>query len=320
MLKNLCSLALAAVALAAGAPAMAADSATGVNVAPSRSSAHGAVLDAVQAGKRIVAVGEAGRILLSDDQGGTYRPAAVPVDLTLTAVSFADEKQGWAVGHGGVILHTADGGEQWTVQRQDLAVDQPLFSVYFRDSRHGWAAGLWSLLLATADGGKTWSKVSLPAQEGAKRADLNLLHVFEGGTGRLFIAAEQGTVLVSDDDGASWRYVKTGTAASLWAGAAEQAGAGVVAGLRGKMLRTGDGGVTWQQVATPAPASVTHVVRKDRTYWAATISGAVLRSADDGQTWQVASQYDAPVTALVALDGERVLAFSKRGAQRVPKQ
>jgi photosystem II stability/assembly factor-like uncharacterized protein len=292
-----------------------------VKVGPARHEAVGnsMILDAARAGARIVAVGERGHVLLSDDGGTTFRQAAaVPVDLTLTAVTFADARQGWAVGHGGTILHTADGGEHWTVQRRDLTVDQPLFSVYFRDADTGWAAGLWSLLLATTDGGKTWTKTALTPPAGQKRADLNLLQVFEGRNHKLFIAAEQGMVLSSDDDGKSWQYNKTGSAASLWAGAAGQGASGIVAGLRGHILRTADDGASWQEVPSPVEASITHVVHKDQDYWAGTVGGGILHSGDDGKTWTAAQQYGIAVTALLPVGGGHVLAFSKQGVLRQP--
>lgn len=300
-------------------PALAQEPAVKVGPARRAALAQSMVLDVVRAGKRIVAVGEHGRVLLSDDQGATFRQAAVvPMDLTLTSVSFTDASNGWAAGHGSTILHTADGGEHWEVQYKDLAVDQPLFSVYFRDANNGWASGLWSLLLATTDGGKTWTKITLTPPEGQKRADLNLLQVFEGHGGKLFIAAEQGTVLTSDNDGQSWRYVKTGSAASLWAGAAGQGTSGVVAGLRGRILRTANDGASWQEIASPLEASITHIVRKDQTFWASTVNGAVLRSSDDGQSWVIAQQYGAALTALLPLDASHTLAFSKQGLLREP--
>ena len=306
--------------------AMAADGAApgepGVKVTkPGAASARSVMLDAVRAGKRIVAVGERGHVLLSDDDGATFRQAAgVPLDLTLTSVSFVDDKEGWAAGHGGAILHTRDGGDHWEVQHLAAAADQPLFSVYFRDREHGWASGLWSLLLATADGGKTWTRVQLPTPAGQKRADLNLLQVFEGGGGRLFISAEQGAVLASADGGATWRYQATGGAASLWAGTAGEGASAIVAGLRGKVFRSGDGGASWQAVAAPVEASVTHLAREGATLWASTVSGAVLRSTDDGRHWQVAQRYPSPVTAILPLGGGRLLAFSKQGVLRQPEQ
>ena len=303
-----------AMAMAAGG---AAAQEPGLQVAaaePGSASVRSVMLDVARAGTRIVAVGERGHVLLSDDDGATFRQAAgVPLDLTLTSVSFVDAKQGWAAGHGGVILHTGDGGEHWDIQHRDTAADQPLFSVYFRDREHGWASGLWSLLLATSDGGKTWTRVPLAAPAGQKRADLNLLQVFEGSDRRLFISAEQGTVLSSTDGGATWSYLSTGGAASLWAGTAGEGATNIVAGLRGKIFRSVDGGASWQPVATPVEASITHLAREGATLWASTVSGAVLRSTDDGRHWQVAQRYPSPVTAMLPLGGGRLLAFSKQG-------
>ena len=68
------------------------------------------------AGNRIVAVGQRGHVVYSTDSGASWKQASVPVSSDLTAVFFIDDKQGWAVGHDGVILHTADGGEKWDLQ------------------------------------------------------------------------------------------------------------------------------------------------------------------------------------------------------------
>ena len=69
-----------------------------------------------RAGDRLVAVGQRGHVVVSSDGGATWKQAQVPVSSDLVAVYFVDAKQGWAVGHDGVILHTADGGEYWELQ------------------------------------------------------------------------------------------------------------------------------------------------------------------------------------------------------------
>ncbi len=237
----------------------------------------------------------------------------MPSKLTLTAVSFADARHGWAVGHGGVILNTADGGEHWSVQRAALEVDQPLLTVHFRDAAHGWAAGLWSLLLATEDGGATWNRVELPPPEGAKRADLNLLKIFAAGP-RLFIAAERGTVLRSDDGGASWQYLKTGSKASLWSGASSAGRTLVVGGLGGKLLRSTDDGASWS-AADGGAASITQLYAGRDGLWASTLDGRLLHSVDEGISW-TAGASGAPLTAIVGRAAGGVLRFSKAGVVR----
>jgi photosystem II stability/assembly factor-like uncharacterized protein len=69
------------------------------------------------AGDRLVATGIRGHILLSDDDGKTWRQSqSVPVRSDLLGVTFISEQEGWAVGHDSVILYTADGGETWIKQ------------------------------------------------------------------------------------------------------------------------------------------------------------------------------------------------------------
>ena len=83
---------------------------------PSASALKHLILDIASAGDRLVAVGEYGNILYSDDQGISWRQAQVPVQVTLTAVHFPTANKGWAVGHDAVILHSEDTGETWRKQ------------------------------------------------------------------------------------------------------------------------------------------------------------------------------------------------------------
>src|SRR5262245_46588487 len=52
-----------------------------------------------RAGDRIVAVGQRGHVLYSDDAGQQWQQADVPVSSDLVSVAFVDAKRGWAVGH-----------------------------------------------------------------------------------------------------------------------------------------------------------------------------------------------------------------------------
>src|SRR5574340_1818382 len=64
---------------------------------------RGLLLGLARAGNAVVAVGQRGHILWSDDAGGHWQQAAVPVSSDLVAVSFPTPKIGWAVGHDGVV-------------------------------------------------------------------------------------------------------------------------------------------------------------------------------------------------------------------------
>jgi len=282
--------------------------------ARSPSASHAMMLGAARAGNRIVAVGEHGIVLLSDDGGRHFRQATlVPVRALLTSVSFADERRGWAVGHAGVILHTEDGGETWKLQRADTQADQPLFSVLFRDPDHGLAVGLWSLILETDDGGRTWRRRELPSAPGGSKADRNLFRLFSAPDGKLFIAAEQGLVLRSPDQGKTWSYLQTGYNGSLWAGTALPDGTLVVAGMRGTIYRSSDAGESWSKVTSGTRSGLTDLIAVPGGLAGVGLEGALLRS-DGAAGIAAASREDrADLTAVVAAPDGRLVEFSTRG-------
>ncbi|WP_254074233.1 YCF48-related protein [Burkholderia sp. S171] len=259
------------------------------------------LLDVAHAGARVVAVGEHGIVLLSDDGGRTFRQAKqVPAAATLSAVYFVDSRHGWAVGQWGVILATIDGGENWTLQRSDTSVDQPLFSVYFKDANQGWAVGLWSLLLATDDGGRNWHVSKLPPPPGGGKADRNLFKFFGDRSGTLFIAGEQGTVLRSRDAGATWEYRQTGNKGSLWTGTAAADGSIFVGGLLGHLYRSHDGGDTWTAIDSGSSGSITDLVSAGDKIFGVGLDGFVINGTTEAVHFTSKQRQDrAALTALV---------------------
>lgn len=276
---------------------------------------HMMLMDATRAGGRIVAVGEHGIVLLSDDDGRTWRQAhRVPVSATLSAVTFTDARHGWAVGQWGAILATRDGGESWTKQRIDLSADQPLFSVHFTTAQDGIAVGLWSLMVQTHDGGKTWTKVTLPKPPGGGKADRNLYHVFADHQGALYIAAEQGTVLKSTDGGTNWSYLQTGGKGSLWSGVAMPDGRIVVGGLLGSLFQSSDGGATWLQLNAQTRSSITDLVATGDGLLGVGLDGLVLKQKAGAASFEVAQRPDrATLTATLPDAGGKPILFSQDG-------
>jgi photosystem II stability/assembly factor-like uncharacterized protein len=276
---------------------------------------HAGMMSAATAGKRIVAVGDHGTVLLSDDDGKTWRQARdVPTRVVLTSVSFVDDKQGWVAGHWGVVLHTEDGGETWKLQRQDISVDQPLFSIYFSDRNNGLAVGLWSLALRTTDGGATWTAVKVPAPSGADKTGPNLYEIFTGkGGAPIFVAAELGVVYRSDDGGQSFSMIMTGNRGSLWAGLCLQDGSLLVAGLNGKLLRSTDG-KTWAAVESGVTGSITDLAQApDGRVIGVGLEGSVI-SSKDGVSFTATPRPDrASLTAVLVTAQGSPLLFSKDG-------
>ncbi|WP_322085715.1 WD40/YVTN/BNR-like repeat-containing protein [Burkholderia sp. BCC1999] len=276
--------------------------------------------DATRAGTRIVAVGEHGLVLMSDDEGRSWRQARlVPVSATLSAITFVDARHGWAVGQWGVILSTSDGGETWEKQRVDTSVDQPLFSVHFTSARDGIAVGLWSLMLQTRDGGKTWTRIVLPKPPGGGKADRNLYHVFADGKGSLYVVAEQGTVLKSTDGGANWAYLATGGKGTLWTGVAMPDGRIVVGGLLGSLFESADGGATWSALNSGVRSSITDLVATGGGLIGVGLDGVTFLQRVSGGPFDVAQRQDrATLTAALIDASGKPLLFSSEGVLSAP--
>lgn len=278
--------------LALGIPAAAESQATGA-VASLKAAPHlvaprkAPVIAATMAGKRIVAVGDYGIVILSDD-GKAYRQAqSVPTRAVLTSVFFLDDKRGWAAGHDGTILTTADAGETWQLQREEPGKERVLLSVWFENALHGLAIGQFGLVLETDDGGKTWRERRLV--EKAEQAEKHLMQIFAGTNGLVFVAAESGSIFRSEDAGRNWSVIQTDNKGSFWIGLALKSGSILAAGMRGHVYRSTDRGLVWQEVPSGSKQSLTAVLQRDdgQVFFYGN-SGVVLSSKDDGQSLHVA--------------------------------
>lgn len=287
----------------------AADEVTDARVAPL--AAHSLLLDATQAGSRLVAVGEFGHVLLSDDAGSNWRQAErVPTRTTLTAVTFVDARLGWAVGHGGQILHTQDGGETWTVQYGEFAGTDSLFSVWFENAMHGIAVGPYGYALATHDGGKRWEQFYVADGEDGER---HLNQVFAGVDGRIYIAGEIGGVFLSDDGGATWRLVQTPYDGSLWGGTVRKDGSVIVVGMVGHALMSSDRGETWTELTTGTDQSLTDVDELDDGRVVLVGLGGVVTISDPALRFTATIRSGRQFATSVLHAGGQLLLFTQSG-------
>lgn len=329
----------AALGLLLTAPAWAADAVGPALDRPAlkvRAPQRSVLLAAAQAGTRLVAVGERGIVVLSDDGGASWRQAEVPTSVGLTAVRFADARTGWAVGHGGVVLATSDGGERWerrldgrqlarlllddakrsgdaaAVQAAERLVqegpDKPLLDLLHLDGQRLLAVGAYGLALASEDGGRSWTSWAsrLPNPKG--------LHLYaarrQGDT--LLLAGEQGLVLLSQDGGHSFRRLDTPYRGSFFTAELLSEREMVLAGLRGTVLRSADAGASWSPVAVPVPAAITATVRTpDGRLLAASQAGLVL--ALQGQRMEPLPGPPLPPLNALLPAGSALHAFSIQG-------
>ncbi len=266
------------------------------------------VLDLAVAGPRLVAVGERGHILLSDDQGATWRQAPTPTRATLTAVAFADPRHGWAVGHLGTILRTVDAGESWQPLAAGLDRESVLLDVLFLSANEGFAVGAYGLCLRTTDSGATWTRLEPQPDQ------LHFNQIARAPDGALFLVGEAGTLLRSRDGGLGWEPVPPPYEGSLFGLVALADGQLLVHGLRGHVFRSSNGGAGWLPVGISVPTLLMHGVRlRNGLVVLAGQSGNFFVSRDRGQTFEHwRPGYAAGVAALLeTADGSLLLAGDK---------
>ncbi|MBV8876463.1 MAG: hypothetical protein JO158_02050, partial [Gammaproteobacteria bacterium] len=185
---------------------------------PARLAAGGLLIAIAPAGERLVAVGDRGIIVVSDDRGAHWRQAEhVPTQALLTGVCFLDAQHGVAVGHDEVILVSEDGGLHWERTHYAPEAQRPLLDVWCGSSGQVIAVGAYSAYFTSDDGGKSWRQVKFepvsassgprtaPAQEQGAGGGYHLNRIVGAPGRRLYIAAEAGRLYASSDAGKSWR-------------------------------------------------------------------------------------------------------------------
>ncbi|QHD01341.1 hypothetical protein PspS04_13685 [Pseudomonas sp. S04] len=286
----------------------------------SAKSAKGLMLDVVHAGKRLIAVGDRGHILYSDDQGSTWTQAKVPSRQLLTSVFFVDDQHGWAVGHDAQILASADGGVTWTKQFEDLKREAPLLDVWFKDASNGFAVGAYGALLETTDAGKTWEDVS-DRLDNEDQYHLNAIAAVKDAG--LFIVGEQGSMFRSADWGQTWERVEGPYEGSLFGVIGTAQPSTLLAyGLRGNLFRSSDFGSTWEPVELKAARGALEfglsgaTLLEDGSIVIVGNGGSVVRSNDDGQTFSVFNRPDRISVAGVTAAGNGNLILVGQGGVR----
>jgi photosystem II stability/assembly factor-like uncharacterized protein len=240
------------------------------------------LMDVTNTGERLVVVGQLGHILYSEDDGVTWTQAKVPVRVTLTAVYFPTPQKGWAVGHDGVILHTADAGESWTKQLDGSQINE--------------------LILAQVQELLVVKQAQYDAATGYEKEEL-------------YYELDDTKFFLSDAEAA----MEVGPARPFMDVWFKNEREGVVVGSFGMILRTEDGGNNWtpilDRISNPNGFHYYAIKPVGSSLFIAREGGGLYRSDDDGQNWiTLDSPYEGSYFGLAAIPSDNaVLAFGLRG-------
>ncbi len=262
---------------------------------------------------RMVAVGERGHVILSDD-GETWRQArVVPTRSTLTSVE-ASGRRLWAAGHDTVIITSGDGGETWTREYFDPERQQAVMGLHFVDEQNGVAIGAYGLYLTTDDGGENWLDGAVDDEN-----EFHLNDMVRFDDGRRIIAGEAGYSYRSFDDGESWEPLDLPYLGSMWGAVAVRNDCVIFFGLRGHIFESCDFGDSWEELTVDTLSSLSGAAFDRGKTLIAGNSGALL-IRDGGSPFTVREHSSGvDFAAVLALGDGRFILVGEDGVHRYPE-
>lgn len=230
------------------------------------------MLDVARVGQRMVAVGERGHVLYSDDESASWTQAKVPFRRMLTALVFLNDRKGIAVGHESTILVTEDGGETWAVMLDGMA---------FKRKDNKAAIGRAEEALVESEDALAAIEAQIDAQGSSDDLDLELEEAE--------FALEDAEFALEDAQfAADEAPIPTPLMDVFFVD--EQRGWAV--GAFGLILQTQDGGKNWENISDRLGNSEGFHLNaitgsSDGKLFAAAEAGVVFRSVDAGATWDL---------------------------------
>ncbi len=237
--------------------------------------------------QRAVIVGARGRILVSHPKyKNLWSPRESHTRNLLTCLSFVDDKNGWAAGHGGVVIHTKDGGDTWETQRQSAVENEPILDIQFVSTDIGYACGAYDTLIKTTDGGRTWK-----SQPSGIDNIYSSLYFSDADSG--YVVGEFGTLLKTTDGGDSWEQLDIGGyEGSLFGIHVLSSDRILLFGLKGNLMLSEDGCQSFRKISIEAQEPLFRAASKGDEVVIVGRSGAILKSKDNAKSFSLTTDED----------------------------
>ncbi|NMG29058.1 WD40/YVTN/BNR-like repeat-containing protein [Aromatoleum evansii] len=233
-------------------------------------------------------------------------PPAIERRDSFYGVAAPDERTVWAVGAGGKIVRSEDGGHSWT--RQPSGIDANLQGIAAWDAQDAVAVGNDGIVLVTHDAGASWTRAEVPSS-----GNPNKFFRVRLANGAAWAVGEYGALLRSDDRGATWKRVLP-EEDRAWNDVAFVGDAGWVVGEFGALMKSADGGATWQAVEMANKVSLMSVAFRDADNGVAVgLAGTLLVTSDGGASWQQVPALTREHLYSVVWDDGRWLAVGDKG-------
>jgi photosystem II stability/assembly factor-like uncharacterized protein len=235
-----------------------------------------------------MAVGERGLVMYTDDGGASWNTRSGSVTFEdLIQIVFTDENTAHVIGHR-IILRTIDAGQTWT--SSDTPHSNRSFDFANPDTGLVVSAdvvGDRALIARTTDGGDNYSIV-FDEEFDWIYEKINDIAFSDDVTA--VAVGTKGTILRSNDAGATWTRQDIGDEVHFYNVAFADADNGLAVGQEGRdgiIYRTTDGGETWYRVNVRLNTLHLGVCYSSQSNaYVVGTDGVIVRSTDGGVTWE----------------------------------
>jgi len=231
-----------------------------------------ALIDVATNGKRTIAVGQMGLVLVREGTG-EWKKVDSGSDARLLQVDINAQGLAFATGAFGTLLKSTDGGETWSN-----------------------AAPKWGDLYESGTG-----------DTAVTRDEPTNWVVRVGDDGSVVLGGEYGQLIRSTDGGNDWKIVYRHvaddgrTSPTIFSMAIRSDGIGYAVGQSGLLIKTADSGVTWADVEAPTTSNLFGVDSFADGTVVVVGQRVGLRSRDNGATWQPIKGLDLNLNWYAAL-------------------
>jgi photosystem II stability/assembly factor-like uncharacterized protein len=227
-------------------------------------------------GRRVVAAGEDGVTVLSDNGGATWAPLGERMSQTFTRIRAVSASLVFAVGPNGTLARSNDGGRSWS--QLGVSTSEDVTDASFADAFVGYAVDAAGTVLRTDNGGVSWQ----------------ILNTGYSATPQAVLALDDKTVLLiggrgvlrSTNGGQSFSRVRARIVAAARLFNVDRGGGRVFAYGSKNIVASSDRGRTWKKVLRPRKALLATVdFVRGRTGFVLGQDGQVFKTRTGGRRW-----------------------------------
>ncbi len=201
----------------------------------------------------------------------------------LRDVEFLNRNTGWAVGDGGVILKTTNGGINW-LNITNPAVGKPLFSIHLVDSNICYVVGWFETIIKSTDGGTSW--IVIRNNEWGFGSSYDAVFFIDENTGWIAGTGQKILRTTNGGDSITTDYLFAGNLHDMYF---KDALTGIVTGSGTDMFKTTNGGLSWNNIVMPIGFRIPDFYKitfvNDLTGWVAGSDRRIFKTTSFGDTW-----------------------------------